>query len=116
LEEACYRLFVAEQRAETARAAIVTTLDRRLEQTEELAGHVGDDFREALDGLLTALADRDPVLVDLAREVRFQYFDEPVIAKARERVYSEMEAHVGALAADPARPDRDDRLAALVDC
>ncbi len=116
LEEACYRLFVAEQRAETARMAILAILDRRLEQTEELAGHVGDDFREALDGLLTALADRDPVLVDLAREVRFRYFDEPVIAEARERVYSEMEAHVAALAADPARPDRDERLAALVDC
>ncbi len=116
LEEACYRLFVAEQRAETARAAIVATLDRRLEQTEELAGHVGDDFREALDGLLTALEGRDPVLVDLAREVRFRYFDEPVIGEARERVYSEMEAHVAALAADPGRPDRDNRVAALVGC
>ena len=116
LEEACYRLFLAEQRAETARAAIVAILDRRLEQAEQLAGHVGDDFREVLDRLVAAPEGRDPVLADLAREVRFRYFDEPVIAAARERVYAEMEAHLAALAADPARPDRDERVAALVAC
>ncbi|MGA2321080.1 MAG: carboxyl transferase domain-containing protein [Solirubrobacteraceae bacterium] len=116
LEEACYRLFVSEQRAETARAAIMAVLDRRLEQAEELAGHVSDDFREALDGLVSALEGRDPVLADLAREVRFRYFDEPVIAEARERGYAEMEAHVAALAHDPVRPDRHERMAALVAC
>ena len=34
---------------------------------------------------------RDPVLADLARDVRFRYFDEPVIAHARERAYAEMD-------------------------
>jgi acetyl/propionyl-CoA carboxylase alpha subunit/acetyl-CoA carboxylase carboxyltransferase component len=116
LEDACYRLFLSQQRAGTARAAIVAILDRRLEQVDELAGHVGEDFRRALDALATALQGRDPLLADLAREVRFRYFDEPVIAAARERVYSAMEAHVAALAEEPERPDRGDRIAALVAC
>ena len=105
MEEACYRLFLSQQRAEIARTAIVAILDRRLEDADELVGHVGEDFREVLDRLATALEGRDPVVADLAREVRFRYFDEPVIAEARERVYAEMEEHVAALTSEPERPD-----------
>ena len=116
LEDACYRLFLSQQRAETARRAILATLDRRLEEAEQLAGHVGDDFRQALDRLVVAMDGRDPIVAELAREVRLRYFDEPVIAAATERVYAEMEQHVVALITDPARADRDERIAAIVDC
>ncbi|MGZ6705848.1 MAG: ATP-binding protein [Solirubrobacteraceae bacterium] len=115
-EEAAYRLFLAEQRAAASRAAVVAILDRRLEQADVLANHVGDDFREALDLLVTATEGRDPVLADLARETRFRYFDEQVIEAARRRVYAEMEAHVAALATDPGRPDRAARVEAIVQC
>ena len=103
LEEACYRLFLSKQRAEIARTAIVAILDRRLEDADELVGHVDDEeFREVLDRLAIALEGRDPVVADLAREVRFRYFDEPVIAEARERVYAEIErAGRGARRASP---------------
>ncbi len=116
LEEACYRLFLSQQRADTARSAILAILDRRLEEAEQLAGHVGDDFRDALDRLVAALDGRDPVVADLARDVRFRYFDEPVIAAARERVYAEMERHIVALTEDPMRPDRGPRIEAIVNC
>ena len=53
---------------------------------------------EALDHLILTMEGRDPVVADLAREVRYHYFDEPVIVAAREGVYTEMEAHVAALA------------------
>ena len=97
LEEACYRLFLSQQRAEIARTAIVAILDRRLEDADELVGHVGEEFREVLDRLAIALEGRDPVVADLAREVRFRYFDEPVIAEARERrVRGDGAAHRGA--------------------
>ncbi len=116
LEDACYRLFLSQQRAETARRMILAILDRRLEDADQLAGHVGSDFREALDRLVVALEGRDPVLADLAREVRFRYFDEPVIGAARERVYAEMERHIVALTEDPDRPDREERIGAIVEC
>jgi acetyl/propionyl-CoA carboxylase alpha subunit/acetyl-CoA carboxylase carboxyltransferase component len=116
LEEACYRLFLAQERATTARAAIVAILDRRIEQAAALAGHAGDEFREALDHLVAATDGRDPVVADLAREVRYAYFDEPVIAAARDRAYVEMEGHIAALADDPGRVDREERIAALVAC
>jgi acetyl/propionyl-CoA carboxylase alpha subunit/acetyl-CoA carboxylase carboxyltransferase component len=116
LEEAGYRLFLSQQRAEIARTAIVAILDRRLEDADDLVGHVGAEFREVLDRLATALEGRDPVVADLAREVRFRYFDEPVIAEARERVYARMERHIAALVSHPERPDAEQLIGEIVDC
>ena len=116
LEEACFRLFLSQQRAEIARTAIVAILDRRLEDADDLVGHVGTEFREVLDRLATAFEGRDPVVADLAREVRFRYFDEPVIAEARERVYTEMETYVAALTSQPERPDAGVLIGEIVDC
>lgn len=116
LEEAGYRLFLSQQRAEIARTAIVAILDRRLEDADDLVGHVGAEFREVLDRLAIAFEGRDPVVADLAREVRFRYYDEPVIADARERVYARMEQHVAALVSRPDRPDAEQLIGEIVDC
>jgi biotin carboxyl carrier protein len=114
LEDACYRLFLSQERAGAARAAVLAILDRRLQLAGELSGHVRDDFREALDRLVAVMDGRDAIVADLARDVRFRYFDEPLIEAARERVYDEVEGHLEALAGDPERADRGERLAALV--
>jgi acetyl/propionyl-CoA carboxylase alpha subunit/acetyl-CoA carboxylase carboxyltransferase component len=116
LEEACYRLYLAQERAATARAAIVAILERHLDRVAALTGASGTDFREALDHLVAATEGRDPVVADLAREVRYRAFDQPVIAAAHDRVYTEMEAEIAALAEDPERSDRDERIAAVVAC
>ena len=116
LEAACHRLYLSQQRAGAARAAVLAILDRRLEQADELAGHVGEDFRDALVRLAAATESRDQVIADLARETRFRYFDEPLILAARDEAYAAMEEHVAALAEDPQRADRDERIATLVAC
>ena len=85
LERACYRLFLSQQRAEASRAAVTAILNHRLERAESLVGNVGDEFREVLDRLIAATEDRDQVVADLAREVRYRYYDEPVIEAAREQ-------------------------------
>ncbi len=117
LEEACYRLFLSMERAEIARTAIMAILDRRLEDADELVGHVDDEeFRDVLDRLAITLEGRDPVIADLAREVRFRYFDEPVIAAARERAYAETERQVAALTSEPGRRDERKLIGQIVDC
>ncbi|MGA2926447.1 MAG: biotin carboxylase N-terminal domain-containing protein, partial [Solirubrobacteraceae bacterium] len=116
LEQACHRMFLAGQRAPVVRAAIVAILDRRLDDAEQLAGHVGDEFRNVLDRLVVALEGADQVVADLAREVRFRYFDERVIAAARERVYAEISEQLRMLADDPERPEREQLIASLVEC
>ena len=116
LEKACYRLFLGLQRAGAVQGAVLAILDRRLELVDTLAGVAGPDFRQALDRLAAATGGRDPVIADLARQVRFAYFDDPVIAAARAAVYAAADADLEALEQDPGRADRDARLAALVAC
>ncbi|MGZ4247631.1 MAG: carboxyl transferase domain-containing protein, partial [Solirubrobacteraceae bacterium] len=116
LERACHRLFLAEQRAEIARSAIIAILDRRLEDADRLVSNVGDDFRAVLDRLVVALEGRDPVIADLAREVRFRYFDEPVIGEATARVYADIERQIVALTTEPDRPKARELVGAIVDC
>jgi acetyl-CoA carboxylase carboxyltransferase component/biotin carboxyl carrier protein len=116
LEDACYRLFLSQQRLEPQHAAVLAILDRRLEQADELAGTVADDFSETLAQLGTATEGRAPAIADLVRQVRYRYYDEPVIAKARTAAYAEAEQHLDALASEPERPDREQRIAELVAC
>ena len=116
LEDACYRVALSQRRVPAQRAAITAILDRRLELADELAGNVPGDFREVLDHLETTMEGRDPALADLARQVRYRYFDEPVIAAHREATYSEMGDQLAALASAPDAPDRADRITVLVEC
>ncbi len=114
LEEACYRLFVSQQRADSARAAVMAILQRRLQQAGELLEQVGPDFRDVLDRLEAATERRDPVVADLARQLRNRYFDQPVIAQRRESAYAEMDAHLRALV--DGEGDRAAHVEAIVTC
>ena len=82
LEDACYRLFVSQGRADLARAAVMAILEKRIERADELVGKVGDGFRGVLDRLELATERRDPVIADHARQLRTRYFDRPVIDAA----------------------------------
>ena len=116
LEKACYRIVLSQQRVAAQRAAIMAILDRRLELAHDLAGNVPGDFREVLDHLEATMEGRDQVLADLARKVRYRYFDEPVIVAAQEATYAEMANHLAALASAPTAPERADRIRSLVEC
>ena len=116
LEDAAYRLFLAQQRAGTARDAVRALLARRLEQGEQLEGDAADAFRGVLDRLEAALAPREPALAELARELRWRCCDRPAVEAAREETYAETREHLAALAERPDAADREAHLQALVDC
>ena len=111
LEEAGYRLFLSQQRSAPVRAAVQAVLDRRLEE-----GGGDEALRGVLDRLETTLRRREPALAELAREVRWRTFDEPLVEQARAATIKVMEGHLAALAEDPGREDRGERIAALVNC
>jgi acetyl/propionyl-CoA carboxylase alpha subunit/acetyl-CoA carboxylase carboxyltransferase component len=111
LEEAGYRIFLASQRAGVARPSVLEVLDRLLERPAP-----SDELRGALERLVAAGLGSDQILCDVARQVRFRLFDEPLIEAARERTYTVMEREIEALAAAPDGPERDRHVAALVDC
>ena len=112
LEEACHRLFLSQQRADTARTAVRAILARRL----ELAAPGDDALRGVLDRLESALGSREPALAELVRELRWRCCDEPLVEDARQETYAAMESHLEALALDPDDAEREQRMADLVSC
>ena len=87
LEAALYRIFVSQQRLAPQVEAVLAILDRRLEHAETFATHEGSELREVLDHLIEATRAREPVVADLARELRFRAFDEPILEQAAAEVY-----------------------------
>lgn len=116
LEEAMFRVFRSLQRVEPQRTAVLAILGRRLEEADRLADTVGSDFREVLDRLIAATQARDPVVADLAWEVRYRSYDWPLFEATRLAAYERIAEHVAALSADPDGPDRDEHIQALIDC
>ncbi len=118
LEEAVYRIFLAQQRAASQLPAVTALLDRWLAAAEPSAGPSAGSSRtgvgEVLDRLVVATQLRYPAVGDLARAVRFRYFDQPLVLQAREEVFAEAEQLLAELAAVPGSPDYDERIEALV--
>ncbi len=115
LEEAVFRIFLTQQRTAPDLAIITSLLERWLED-----GPPGDDnaaaIRSVLERVVLATQLRFPVVGDLARSVRFRWFDQPQVDVERTSVLSGVRGELEALAADPQAPEwgaRVDALAAI---
>jgi acetyl-CoA carboxylase carboxyltransferase component len=86
LEEAVERIFLAQQRVADQLPAVLALLDRWLTAGQPLTGQARADVAEVLDRLVVATQLRYPSVGDLARAVRYRYFEEPVVLEARQRV------------------------------
>ncbi len=111
LENACFRLFLAQQRTRVSRDVVLAVLDRQLAAPDPTPG-----LREVLGELETAAEGRDSEVADRARELRNVMYDAPLAAAARDAAYAAMEEHLDALAQNPRRVDRAEHLHALVTC
>jgi len=113
LEEAVFRIFLAQQRAATDAAAVIALLRVWLRDAPP-----GDALREpaglALERLVAATQVRFPVVSDLARGVVFAWFGQPLLRRNRARVYADVRKHLRHLDANPDAPDRAERIAAMV--
>ncbi|HEX4723692.1 MAG TPA: carboxyl transferase domain-containing protein [Pseudonocardiaceae bacterium] len=113
LEEAVFRIFLAQQRAASDAAVVVTLLREWLREAPP-----GESLREpaglALERLVAATQVRFPVVSDLARGVVFAWFGQPLLRRNRARVYADVRKHLRYLDANPDAPDRAERIAAMV--
>jgi acetyl/propionyl-CoA carboxylase alpha subunit/acetyl-CoA carboxylase carboxyltransferase component len=116
LDDALMRLYRSQQRLDELVPSITSILDRRMAELGELRSGAGADWRSLLDHLAAATEGRYPALNDLARDVRFRYFDQPVLLEAEAETHAEMDRHVAALARHPEPTERARRMAALVAC
>ncbi|MBE3076302.1 MAG: fused acetyl/propionyl-CoA carboxylase subunit alpha/methylmalonyl-CoA decarboxylase subunit alpha, partial [Actinobacteria bacterium] len=88
LEEAVYRVFLAQHGAADQTPVVVALLQRWLVEPAASTDPARDEMREVLDRLIVATQLRYPTVGDLARSIRFRFFDNPVILAARELVYA----------------------------
>ena len=112
LEEAVFRIFLAQQRSAPEVQLATELLQRWIAEPaprEELAGSV----RDLLERLVRSTQLRFPAVGDLARSTRFRWFDQPLVDAERASVLAGVRDEVAALAADPDAPDRIARLEAL---
>lgn len=116
LEESLFWIYRSHQRAEQQVDPVLAVLERRLALVEGVAPARGESFRALLDRMISVARGLFPAVSDLAREVRYRYFDQPMFEGARAQVYAQAEEHLAYLAANPEAEDLDERVQALVDC
>ncbi|HVO82163.1 MAG TPA: carboxyl transferase domain-containing protein [Terriglobales bacterium] len=116
LEESLLWIYKSHQRVEEQIAPILAVLERRLRRVEALRPHADESFRTLLDRMISIIGGLFPAVSDLAREVRYRYFDQPLFERARKQIYEEVEDHLTYLAANPEAADRHERVRALVEC
>ena len=113
LEEAVYRLFVAQQRAADHVPVVAALLQHWLAHRDPVPAAGRSTIGEVLDRLVSATQLRYPTLGDLARTVRFQLFEGPLIEQAREDAYQGIQEHLDYLDAHPEAADRPQHIAAV---
>ena len=82
LQEAVFRIFLAQQRT-ASDVVVVTTLLQQWVADEAPEPGLADEVREVLDRLVLATQLRFPVVGDLARSIRFRWYDQPLVEAER---------------------------------
>jgi acetyl/propionyl-CoA carboxylase alpha subunit/acetyl-CoA carboxylase carboxyltransferase component len=111
LEEAVQRIFLAQQRIPDQLPAVLALLERWLTAGRPPTGPSRSEVGEVLDRLVVATQLRYPSVGDLARAVRYRYFEEPVVLQARREVLDEAERLLDELDAADGRGDTSENMA-----
>ena len=112
LEEAVFRIFLAQQRVAADVQVVLAILDRWIGQPAPDA-ELAVPARAQLERLVRSTQRRFPAVSDVARSVRFRWFDQPQVDAEREQVLAAVAGEVADLAAHPDAPDYAERIAAL---
>ena len=116
LEEALLWLFKSHSRVEHQIPAIVYILGRRLNEIEALINTSNSGFRSLLESLIAVSQGRYLAVADLAREVRYEYFDKPLREAARDAAYQQADRDFHALTGAVPDSDHEKCMQSLVQC
>jgi len=116
LESAMMWLFRSFARLAELAPVVTAILQRRMANRDALLAHSGPAAKALLDRLAAAMQGRQQAIADLARDVRFHYFDEPKMQAAAAELRAEMAGHLAHLARKPDSTERAARIARLVWC
>ncbi len=116
LKETLLWICKSHQRMSSQVASILDILERRLRHAKAPGPPASSSFRTLLDRIIAITHEIYPSVSDLAREVRYRYFDGPLFERARDQVFQEAEDHLNYLDAHSDTADRRARLHALIEC
>ncbi|MGE5696011.1 MAG: carboxyl transferase domain-containing protein, partial [Candidatus Sericytochromatia bacterium] len=114
LEDAVVWMFRSFKRVAELVPAVTAILERRLRHLSEL-GHLADEQMRARLDRLAAIQGRQQVVADLARDVRFHYFDEPLLAVTVAEEYARVQGDLDALG-DGSSLEQAGHIDRLVEC
>ncbi|MEI2776744.1 MAG: carboxyl transferase domain-containing protein [Tetrasphaera sp.] len=114
LEAAVFRRFLAGQRSSPEVQLTIAVLQRWLVEPRP-AAPLDETARDVLERLISATQLRFPVVGNLARSVRFRWFDQPFVDAERKSVLDSVSAELEALHSLPDGPERTRRREALAD-
>ncbi len=112
MEQAVFRIFLAQQRSVPELALASAVLGCWIDETPP-SGDLVEGARELLERLGRVTQLRFPVIGDLARSVRFRWFDQPAVDAERSDVLSGVRDELVALSAEGETADRAQRIEAL---
>ncbi|TDD80580.1 carboxyl transferase domain-containing protein [Actinomadura rubrisoli] len=113
LEDAVFRIFLAQQRMGTG-VAIVSELLRQWPAGAPPREGLGERAGLTLERLVEATQVRFPAVSDLARGVVFRWFTQPLLRRNRAKVYAAVRDELRYLDHTPDAPDRAERIQAMV--
>jgi len=113
LEEAAFRIFLAQQRAGSCVAVINALLQQWLTEAPPRDSGLRQTVVRALEHLVSATQLRFPVVGDLARSLVFRWFAQPLLRRARAKAYARVRRHLRYLDQHPDAADRDQRIAGI---
>jgi acetyl-CoA carboxylase carboxyltransferase component len=113
LLDVLFWIYKAQRRLDAAVGVVFAILERRIGAPDP-----GPDaaFAALLDRLVGASEGRHPSLCDVAREVRYRLFDQPLYEARRQDVYAQAEAQLERLRGQPGEREREALIGALVGC
>jgi len=114
LEEAVFRIFIAQQRVSSGTAVVTALLQHWLTEAPPGDESLRQRIVQALEDLIQATQFRFAVVSALARSVVFRWFAQPLLSHARAQVYARVRRHLGYLDQQPDAADRDERIADIV--
>ncbi|MBW2732047.1 MAG: ATP-grasp domain-containing protein [Deltaproteobacteria bacterium] len=116
LEQALLYVHKAQLRIELLVQQVFSLLERRLQDTDELHTLATEDFRLLLDRLIDKTQGLYPPLNDLARELRYRFFDRPFFENTRREIYKEVNRQLAQLLDHPDGEQRDAQIQWLAAC
>ena len=116
LKESLLWICKSHQRMEQQATCILDILERRMRHLKAEQARANGSFRMLLNRIISITHDLYPSVSDLARELRYRHFDQPLFERSRSRVYEQAETDLTYLAEHPAAADRPARIQALINC